>query len=216
MRVLHIFKHFQSLIVAIVVLMLFISGCGGGDDVETITVEEDPVLVTLDGWNEFEDLNYPAALELFEDAIELDKFYTDAYAGLGWSKYMLGDNDNAIIAWNEGLSVSSDYNDLHAGLAFVAYDKGQFETCIERCERVILSNPSYSFTHQMGSDVQDLYWTIAKSYYLIASFGSAYDTVLIINPHLELDLYLDDGGWDSEAIYTLAQEIERLEEIIRG
>ncbi len=196
---------------------LFIAGCsddegeGGGEE------DLNPIELVQEGWNEFEDLNFETAMGLFDQARSIDPTYADAFSGAGWSRYQMGDNPGAVEVWELGLEGTSGSTlDLTAGLGFAAFDDDDYTECISRFEEVIEFNPSYAFDHYGGIDVLDLHWTIAECNYLQGDFDLALERVLILNPNFIIDLTDGDGEFIEEAIYALAEEIERLEEIVRG
>lgn len=53
---------------------------------------------------------YGKALELREEAIQLDPNYVDAYYELGWACYQLGDGTPAVPASQEALELNPKLN----------------------------------------------------------------------------------------------------------
>ena len=206
------------MLLAILALMFVFTGCAKEEEEEAVD-NRDPVDLTQQGWREFENFNYDDAYTMFHDAYGLAPDYADAYSGAGWSLYMTGDNEGAASVWQRGLNTSEPVADLDVGLGFVAYDQGDeagLRECIERFYAVIQANESYQFIHIPGFNVADLQWTLAESHYLLGEFDDALEMVLVLNPNFSIDLYNEDGSYNDEAVYALAQEIERLESIVRG
>jgi tetratricopeptide (TPR) repeat protein len=212
-----IHKYLLKLLLAVILVLSLglLVGCPD-DDADGEEEKQDAVELTQYGWWEFEDLNWNKAIEFFNQAISVDNRYSDAYSGAGWAKYKLNDLDGALSMWNEGKNKIGDINDIRSGIAFLQYQRGEYESCVTNCESVISSNRSWSFGHLPGLDILDLHWTVAASKYLLGDFDGALQTVKLLNSNFSINLMDGNGGYDSEALFILSDEIMRLETIVRG
>ncbi len=197
------------LLASLLVLSVGLIGCDDDDEDDDV-VTGNPVELAREGWDEFEDLNYSAALELFEQAISAGARSTDAWGGAGWSCYMMGDHTAALDFWEDGFERIGDKNDILTGQGFEAFDRADHTTCIEKFSQVIADNPSYQFEHHSGTDVLDLTWMMASSHLLQGNFTESYELVLVLNPNFSADLGTEAGR------DALGAELDRLMPIIRG
>src|SRR5208282_2843771 len=79
--------------------------------------------LTADGWNAFAGSSYQAALTNFNNAINEDVNFVDAYNGAGWANAKLNSPQAAITNFTKGilkdtLSLDSLDLEMNAGLAF--------------------------------------------------------------------------------------------------
>ncbi len=201
----------SGLLAALLVLSIGVIGCGD-DDEDDDGVSGNPVELARDGWDEFELLNWEAALELFDRSIAAGATSTDAFTGAGWASYMLGDLEAATEYWNDGLDEDrpGDRLDIKVGQAFVAYDGEHFTTCVSLIDEVLTTNPGYRFDHMEGVNELDLIWMMASSYLLTGDFDAALVQVQELNSTFDADL-TTQAGRDA-----LIAEIDRLMPIIRG
>ena len=217
MRILESKKRWYlwALVALVSFLVLIFAGCGD-DDEDAPEESQDPLELTQQGWWDFEDQYWQGAQELFHKAYSLDDRYSDAYAGEGWSYFKMGEYTKAKESWNAGKDKIGDINDIRAGLAMTGLAQGNYDICVTNCNSVISSNLSWTLGHESGLNVLDLHWALAQTFYLQDNFTDALEEVQILNPNF--DISLPDGSviYDADTVYALAQEIERLQGIVRG
>jgi len=205
------------------------TGCTGDDDDDddAAPAVTDPLAFARAGWSAFEALDWDEAIYNFEAAINAGANSTDAFSGAGWTYYMVTDdaypnsNVTAQEKWETGLGKTGSENDIHIGMGFLAFDNEDFDSAIEHIRDIALNIPTYSFIHMPGVDINDLYVTLAKCYYLQGEYESddvdndALDFIWKLNEHF-IPGRDGQGNLTDAGIDEIAQEIERLDAIVRG
>ena len=193
------------LAIALALALLLGLGCGDDDD-DGNNEETDPVALTLQGWAEFEALNWDGARTLFEAAIRTGSKSTESYSGAGWTYFMLGGNNaTARTRWLEGLNgKTGGVNDIHFGLGSLDMLEEDYVSAIEHFETVLDRSPTYTFIHQPGINKDDLYLALADCYYKEADFENSLANVKMINSSFDADVSTVEG------VTALGQEIDRL------
>lgn len=210
----------KSIISAVSVLCLIVAfGCGGdGGGGPSDTAAS----LTAAGWALFEQGEYEAAIEKFNEAIDLDATYADAYNGLGWSNAKL---DLLTLALhNFGLCIINDNSlaDPYAGCtpvyrdyefpaaAFAEDTTAHFDSALASAQQALSRDAGYEFSHDQSFDYQDLHLIMAQSYFGKGDFLSAKAEVELLGYEGTLDP--ESPTWPQE----LADAIEELEVGIGG
>ncbi|MFN2513362.1 MAG: winged helix-turn-helix domain-containing tetratricopeptide repeat protein, partial [Pyrinomonadaceae bacterium] len=110
-------------------------------------------------WNKRTEDGYKRAIEYFEEAIEKDQGYAQAYAGLADSYALLGSMGNAVlprreamprarVAAEKALLIDETLAEAHASLAFVRmHYEWDWPGAEREFKRAIELNPSYATAH---------------------------------------------------------------------
>lgn len=197
---------FLLMLVLSVALVVF-TGCSEDDDGDVD--DRDPIELTREGWQHFEEWNWEDALTAFEDAIAIGYDQSDAYSGAGWTYYMLGESNEAMSNWNEGLTLVGDHSNIIVGIGLQRLYEENYDAAIDRFESALDNNLSYSFEHMPRLNYNDLRINIAFSFYNLAEFDSSLFWVNELNPNFSVDFS------NSEGLAELMTEIERLQAVYR-
>ena len=103
--------------VLIILLSLAFEGCssGGGGPVAKTAAQ-----LTVEGWQAYSTKSYPAALDKFTSALQIDGNFVDALNGSGWANAKLGNLAAARSALDAGNTKDPANLQIKAGLAFTA------------------------------------------------------------------------------------------------
>jgi tetratricopeptide (TPR) repeat protein len=194
---------------ACLVCLLMAFGCGGdGGGGPSDTAAS----LTAAGWALFEKSEYEAAIVKFDQALDLDATYSDAYNGLGWSNAKLDSLRASLNSFGECLVFSGTLADAYAGCAPVYRDyetePAHFDSAIASAAEALALELRYSFSHDTSFDWHDLHLIMAQSHYGLGEF-------------MEAKVHVDSlgGTVDPESetfVEDLAAEIERLETVYGG
>jgi tetratricopeptide (TPR) repeat protein len=210
-------------------LVMVTVGCSDDDDDDddSAPATTDPLALARAGWSAFSAMDWDEAIDNFEAAIAAGATSTDAYSGAGWTYYLVTDdayansNVTAKARWEAGFDKTGSLNDINVGLGFLAFDEGDFDTTIEHIRDIAINIPTYSFIHMPSVDINDLYVTLAKCYFFKAEYevdgadNDALEFIWKLNEHFlpERD---GTGNITDNGVDEIAQEIERLDAIVRG
>jgi len=164
-------KKLFLLIVILAGTLLFYSSCEK-KGVKKITASE----LVQQGWPKFEARNFAGAESDFSAALSISTNATDssgAFLGLGWTQLRLnygGLAENSLVKY---LSLAPGDSDGRAGLAFAYSTTNKFREAIDTANVVLLSNPTWAFSHDNGINSADLHLLLAQCYYYIAIFDSS-------------------------------------------
>ncbi|MDM7917146.1 MAG: hypothetical protein ACE15D_18305 [Candidatus Eisenbacteria bacterium] len=146
-------------------LLLLAGGlsCGGGDGGSNIVEPGTPEELTSEGWTEFEQGDFGAAMESFDAAIKADATYGPAYVGKGWTHLSRASGSTelatAIAAFENASQHGETGADLRAGRAAAALALGSdlyLSSAITDAQAARLANPSFIFSHRPSFNVEDL------------------------------------------------------------
>ena len=189
----------------LMLIILFMScGSDSGNTPEQSSAEE----LTTSGWLSFEAGEYQVALQKFEDAIQIDNNYIDAYNGAGWSQGRLLNLNEAISNFLHCRDLDSLFTDASAGLAFVYNAQKNYQSAISHANKTLSQNSQWDFKHDSQLDFKDIHLLLAECYFAILDFESSLAQVQILNPDFNADLFTFEGR------SALAAEIERLRGVI--
>jgi tetratricopeptide (TPR) repeat protein len=198
---------FSAVCVGLVLLALGCGGDGGGGPSDTASS------LTAAGWALFEKGEYGGAIGKFDQALDLDATYADAYNGLGWSNAKLDSLKESLAAFGECITFNQTLADAYAGCAAVYRDyetePAHFDSAVASAYEALTLQAAYSFGHDAAFDWHDLRIIMAQSYYGLSDFTDAAEQVEL----------LGGASFDPESetfVEDLAAEIERLEGIYGG
>jgi tetratricopeptide (TPR) repeat protein len=199
--------------------LLMALGCGGDDGGGP---SDTAASLTAAGWTLFEQGEYEAAITKFNQAIDLDAGYADAYNGLGWSNAKLDLLSASLRVFGLCISNENTLADPYAGCAPVYRDyefpagafagdtTAHFDSAIAFAQEALSLDSDYTFDHDESFNSLDLHLIMAQSYFGRGDFLSALAEVELLGYEGELDP--ESPTWPAE----LAGAIEELEVDIGG
>jgi len=147
---------------------------------------------------------YEEALPYFEEAVQKDPDYADAYFQIGYCNGKLGRHDEAIEAYKQAIRIEPDDAKAHYGLG-VAYDSlGRYDEAIEAFKQAIRIKPDYAEAHcglgcaygllgryreeieackqaiRIKPDYADAHCNLGVAYLILGDKGSALDEYKIL------------------------------------
>nr|MBA2703849.1 tetratricopeptide repeat protein [Blastocatellia bacterium] len=159
-------------------------------------------------WNKRTEEGYKRAIEYFEESIEKDPRYAQAYAGLADSYALLGSMGNAVLPRSEAmpraklaaekaLLIDETLAEAHASLAFVLmHFEWDWPGAEREFKRAIELNPSYATAH---------HW---YAYYLLAR-GRTDESLAEIKRAQEIDPLSLIINTDVGEMYFFARQYDR-------
>lgn len=161
------------------------------------------------GWERFEQGYYSDAYQLFDQAVQADSRLSDGYNGLGWSAAQLPDK---LLEAGEHFSQAIRLNpllyDALGGWTFVLYQRGSYQTAIEKGDTLLAQKPLWRFLHNPRIDHLDIRLLQAFSWVQLGNFEEAYRVVRsFLNAEFETDITTPTGRRE------LLDELERLRQI---
>ncbi len=114
----------------------------------TILVSQDPVALAIEAGNHYAKKGeYPAALEWFDKAIELNPLSAAAHHNKGVVYHTSGQTENAIASFETAVSIDSSYAKARYSLALEYYYQKQYESSIEELKKVVELEPNNANAH---------------------------------------------------------------------
>jgi len=195
----------RGLLVGLVSALALIVGCGGGDGGGG---GPDAAALTAEGWALYEAGNYEGAIGKFDEAIDADASYSDAYNGLGWSYGKLDSLEEALDNFDLCISKGDTRPDPYAGKAPVCrdIDPPEFSNAISAAATALTKDSDFEFEHYDDFDWRDLRIIKAQCYFALLQYSQAVAEIDALGGN-------DVDPGDPEAI---AAEIERLEDLYGG
>jgi tetratricopeptide (TPR) repeat protein len=187
-------------------------GCGGGDGGggPTDTAES----LTAEGWELFEQGQYEAAKDKFNDALGLDATYADAHNGLGWSNAKLDLLADALDGFADAISHGLTSAEVYAGQAPVYLDytaqANHYASAVSSANTALGKERRFAFSHDTSFDWKDLMVIMAQGHFGTKAYTNANAWV----DSLPGGVPADPGSPDF--VSDLAAEIERLEDLYGG
>lgn len=192
----------RSVYILLILFLLMLGSCGS-DNGFTPPNKEAQDLVD-EGWEKFGYKGYQNALLKFEEAIEKDETFTDAYNGAAWACARIPRLQNAANYFSQCLNIDNNYVDAHAGLAFVYNAQKSYANSNTAATTALNKDPDWAFSHDVTVDYKDLQLLMAVNYYALGDLNSSLMKVKILNPLFNADVTSFEGK------QALANEIERL------
>lgn len=160
---------------------------GSGND---LTDEIQAML--LEGWQDFEAGDYPAADARFDEALmkaNLNSLYSalvpQAEVGRGWTKAYRRDFGNAkallLQAVDRFQADAGTKLDAKAGLALVYLALNEYSSALARALEV-LASPGYSFAHDTRVNVRRMRLLAAQAYFSLGNYQGAAGQLDILAP----------------------------------
>jgi len=180
-------------------------GCGlggGGDEGNTVSS------LTAAGWSAFEVGDYVRARERFEEALDLDGRFADAYNGLGWSLAKLDDLDEALANFQTAMDEGPSLIDPLAGRAIVFSDSEDSEEAVTTASLLLAADPDYVFAHDASVSAADIRMVKAKAHCNLGEFAEALYEVQRIEPSFYVDISTTEGR------RMLLEKIEELIDLV--
>lgn len=146
-------------------------------------------------WLKYEENDFDTALEWFQNAVDLDPQYKDAFNGLGWTYGMKMELDSSITYFEAGLLRSEDPNvtisvqdEILSGLCFVYNANGDDSLSIVRGNTFLITGTEdWVFSHDALLTYTDVLLTLAASNYFVGDLTSSLNHVQtirnILNPN---------------------------------
>lgn len=191
------------IITSIFALVIFCA-CGKEKKPTTLTAPE----LISQGWTKFEAGNFSGAGGDFDAAIGLDTTANEAYLGLGWAELRQSHGGLAEIAFLKYLSRVSVSDTAEAGLALAYLADAKFQDAITSAKAVLLSNSTWTFSHDSNINHLDLKLVIVQSYYETADYAQSLAAI-----KLYFDSSFNPGDVNTyEGRVALAEKIQSLNE----
>lgn len=106
--------------------------------------------------------------------------------------------------------MSSTNLEIRSGMAFVYNGEKDYSTSVTFALSVIALNPNWAFSRDTTIDVADLRLLLAEDYFALEEYSSSLTQVVLLDSSFSASLDVSTVAGQT----TLAQEIERLREII--
>jgi tetratricopeptide (TPR) repeat protein len=183
-------KFYKPIVICVTTIFMFVSSCKQTDD--TVTNTSDPVTkavkLTSDGWKAFEQKDYPKAAGLFQEALDNNNLYTDAYTGLGWTYGRQNLFDEAKRNFDIALGLDNTLVDAYAGRSFVSIALEKYQEAITAVSIVEQRGTVfYVFRHDGNISINDLKLVKAQSYFMLGDYSSALSIIDELDPENDLD-----------------------------
>ncbi|MFC1729562.1 hypothetical protein ACFL6I_04420 [candidate division KSB1 bacterium] len=191
-------------IVLLIMLLMLIAGCGGGN-LGFPDEPEQPLKAKQlvdSGWLQYELGNYNAAITLFNDAKKADASYLDSYNGLGWSYFRVHNLILSLFNFRIPLDTDSTLTDVQAGYAIAAFEKNEYNETISAIVSVVTHDSvrfdlegtdEYFFSHDTNVTSRKIRKIFALAYYYSGLFDESYfQLVTFLDPLTNIDPLADD------------------------
>lgn len=142
----------------------FLAGCSSGDDPTPVTPTGPTTAAeyTARGWERFEDADYSGALSDFNQAIDRNATYGEAYTGQGWTlmaqavsptamQSVVGSFDNAINNGVTGADALAGRAAANLGAGGESLDNAEADALA-----ALAADGSFIFSHGAGINTDDL------------------------------------------------------------
>ncbi|MCK4250812.1 tetratricopeptide repeat protein [candidate division WOR-3 bacterium] len=109
---------------------------------------------------------YDDALKEFEEAVKQNPKYLKAFYLLGWTHYMMGNNDEALNNFKKCVSLDSEDYRGYKGSASIFLRQGNYDLAIENYKKAVSLNP----------EIAALYENIAWVYVALEDYNQAIES----------------------------------------
>lgn len=140
---------------SLALLLLWLAGCGGGDDGTGPAPGPDTAAeYTARGWERFEAADFTGALADFEQAVGLDGALAEPRAGRGWAQLSLAESSAQMLAAAARFSeaVDRDGNAAYIRAGRAAANLGTGGTALAAvdadAEAALAADPAFVFAHR--------------------------------------------------------------------
>ena len=89
------------------------------------------------------------AIQLYDNAIEINPDYVYAYNNRGIAKFRLGDRDGAIADYSKAIKIKPYYANIYGRRGFAKFSLGDYKGAIADYNKVIKYNPDYANIYYM-------------------------------------------------------------------
>ena len=137
----------RKLLIPLLLISAMVTGCG---QTRTVIVENDgPIAAELfdDGRAFFNEGNFNAAVDSFNEAVRIDPSYADAYYWAGRSYEKLRNNRGAINAYQGALDILPGHADANLRIGIVYFKTYQYVPAETHLKKAIDLNPSSPYGH---------------------------------------------------------------------
>jgi len=149
--------------------------------------------------------DYEKALSKFEEAVEKNPRYAEAYSHIGFCNDLLGHYHEAVEAYKQAIRINPDLGVAYCGLGMAYFQLGRYQDGIEACKQAIRLHPDFVGAH----------YFLGKNYAVLERLQDAmeaYKQAIRIDPdfdlaHCELGICYGALGRDQDAMEALKQAI---------
>nr|WP_242050583.1 tetratricopeptide repeat protein [Oculatella sp. FACHB-28] len=106
------------------------------------------------GNEKYDNGDYQGAIEDYNQAIQLDPSYAEAYYDRAWAKKDLGDNQGAIADYTKAIELKPDYVEAYYGRGIARYNLGDNQGAIADYTKAIELNPNYANAYYSRGNVK--------------------------------------------------------------
>ncbi len=160
----------------VVILLLFIAGCGGG--ISAYKVGGYDALIKS-GWTKYNQNKFEEAQQIFLEAKSMDEERAEAYIGCGWSLLMRQHPDSALVEFFTGfdyVAALDDTVDIVCGISGSYLASGKNNKVISFLNAYNLEYFDDSFPlsyHDFSLDRGDLELVLAQAFYRLGIYSAA-------------------------------------------
>ncbi len=156
---------------------------------ETVTPSNEASL-TAEGWTAWELGDYETARFLFNDALNFDHDYAEAFNGLGWTALRQGNLETASSRFDAAISNGLTTQDAYVGGLAVYRDLPGYLTLAMTYGLTVLENdPQYVFSHDTTINVEVLRLMLAQVFFRLGE-------VFFPNAQEQMDILVEENGLD--------------------
>ena len=146
--------------------------------------------LTAQGWSAWELGDYETAQSLFNDALNFDVNYADAFNGLGWTALRQGELQTAVNRFETAISKGLVTQDARVGALAVFRDlPGQLPKAMNYGVSVLENDPQYEFSHDPTINVDVVRLMLAQVFFRLGEsfFSYAQEQMDVLVPGNGLD-----------------------------
>lgn len=133
---------------------------------EVAATPNSEVSLTTAGWAAWELGDYAAAELLFNDALNFNADYADAYNGMGWSDLRQGEIESAVTRFEAAIDNGLTSQDAYVGALAVYRDiPGNLVIAMSYGLTIIGNDPQYVFSHDTTIDIDVVRLMLAQVFF---------------------------------------------------
>ncbi len=169
-----------------------VDGAGNESDPspEVTATPNNEVSLTAQGWSAWELGDYENAMLLFNDALNFDTSYPDAYNGMGWTSLRQGEFETAGTRFETAIANRLTTQDAYAGGLAVNRDlTGKLAEAMSYGVTLLNNDPLYVFSHDTSIDSDVIRLMLAQVFFRLGEsfFTNAQDLMDELIPTNGLD-----------------------------